>query len=140
MLYAGDASRSGATISDFLKESRRDNVSLDGATQRPLEIMTDIRDSSTNVFFRELPASKAKDKSQIDFILESILLYDPSVRPIVRDINNRGLLSKGHYWFWWNKQTRSNKRGSTIPAYLLSSENTKRTTAQIIQVYEYLHL
>ena len=135
MLYAGDASRSGATISDFLKESRRDNVSLDGATQRPLEIITDIRDSSTNVFFRELPASKAKDKSQIDFILESILLYDPSVRPIVRDINNRGLLSKGHYWFWWNKQTRSiNVVRPSPPTFCL--QDPKRTPAQIIKMYE----
>jgi hypothetical protein len=135
MLYAGDASRSGATISDFLKESRRDNVSLDGATQRPLEIITDIRDSSTNVFFRELPASKAKDKSQIDFILESILLYDPSVRPIVRDINNRGLLSKGHYWFWWNKQTRSiNVVRPSPPSFCL--QDPKKTPAQIIKMYE----
>ena len=135
MLYAGDASRSGATISDFLKESRRDNCSIDGATQRPLEIITDIRDSSTNVFFRELPASKAKDKSQIDFILESILLYDPSVRPIVRDISNRGLLSKDHYWFWWNKQTRSiNVIRPSPPTFCL--QDPKKTSAQIIKMYE----
>jgi intein/homing endonuclease len=104
-------------------------------TQRPLEIITDVRDSSTNVFFRELPSSKDKSKSQIDFILESVQLYDPSVRPVVRDINNRGLLSNGTYWFWWNKQTRSiNVLRPTPPTFCL--QDPKKTPAQIIKMYE----
>jgi hypothetical protein len=82
-----------------------------------------------------LPSSKDKSKSQIDFILESVQLYDPSVRPVVRDINNRGLLSNGTYWFWWNKQTRSiNVLRPTPPTFCL--QDPKKTPAQIIKMYE----
>jgi len=135
MLYAGDASRSGATVSDFIKESRRDRLGLDASTQRPLEIITDIRDSSTNIFFRDLPTSKDKSKSQIDFILESCTLHDPSVRQVIKDINNRGLLSKDHYWFWYNRESRSiNVIRPCPPTFCL--QDPRRTPAQVIRLYE----
>ena len=135
MLYAGDASRSGATVSDFIKESRRDRCSFDTASQRPLEIITDIRDSSTNIFFRDLPSSKDKSKSQIDFILESCTLHDPSVRQVIKDLNNRGLLSKEKYWFWYNRESRSiNVIRPCPPTFCL--QDPRRTPDQVVKLYE----
>ena len=104
-LYGSDALKSGATISDFIKESRRNKSSVDTATQLPLEVLPEIRDSATNVFFRDLAQSKDKSRSQIDFLLESLKLKEPTIRPVIRDINERGLLPKG-YWFWYHRPDR----------------------------------
>ena len=104
VLYASDALHAGHTISDVIKESRRDAVSIDYATQRPLEILAEFREA-TNVFFRDLPMSRDKTKSQIDFLVDSLQLSDPSIRSAVKEINNRGLLGEG-YWFWYHQPAR----------------------------------
>ena len=106
ILYAGDALRAAATISDFIKESRRNRLSLDLCTQTPLELIPNIRDAAINVFWRDLAVSKDKTRSQIDFLLDCLQLEDPSLKDVVRNINNRGLLGKG-YWFWYHKPSRS---------------------------------
>jgi len=105
-LYGADALRSGATISDFIKESRRSRVSVDLATQMPIEILPDIRNAATNIFFRDLAVSRDKSRSQIDFMLESLQLEDENLKDVVRDINNRGLLPKG-FWFWYHQPSRT---------------------------------
>ncbi|MGB9774615.1 MAG: hypothetical protein ACPL4I_11430 [Bacteroidota bacterium] len=105
-LYGSDALKSGATISDFIKESRRSRVSVDLATQMPIEILPDIRNAATNIFFRDLAVSKDKSRSQIDFTLESMQLEDEALKDVVRDINNRGLLPKG-FWFWYHQPSRT---------------------------------
>ncbi len=104
-VYGSDALRSGATFSDFIKESRRNNTSVDGSTQLPLEISPEIRNQSTNIFFRDLSTNKDKNRSHIDFVLESLQLKDPAVKKVILDINNRGLLPP-HYWFWYNQSTK----------------------------------
>jgi len=83
--------QSGKTILDFIKDSRRNNLSIDMATQRPLEILPNIRDEATNVFFRKLATSRDKSCSQIDFLLGSLLLEDEEIKTVVKEINNRGL-------------------------------------------------
>jgi len=105
-LYAGDALRSGSTILDFIKESRRNRLSIDMATQMPLEILPNIRNAATNVFFRDLAVSSEKRRSQIDYLLDSLQLEDPTIKTVVRDINNRGLLGSG-YWFWYHQPSRN---------------------------------
>jgi len=97
--YAPTKLMAGATITDFIKESRRNNVSVDAATQIPIEIMRELRNAATNVFFRDLAVSKDKIRSPIDFLLESMQLRDDSLKPIIREMNNRGALPKG-FWFW----------------------------------------
>ncbi len=104
-LYAGDAYRSGATISDIIKESRRDRVSIDFASQMFLEVIPDLRNAATNIFFRDLAVSKDKTRSQIDFLLNSIQLRDPSIADVVKTINNQGSLGK-RCWFWYHQPTR----------------------------------
>lgn len=134
ILYAGDASRSGAAISDVIKESRRSRTSIDSATQLPLEILPEIRNASTNVFFRDLAMSKDKSKSQIEFVLESLQLEDPSIKGVVRDINNRGSLPKS-YWFWYHRPARSIEiiRPSP-PTFCL--QDSHRTPLQLFKLYE----
>jgi aryl carrier-like protein len=99
VLYAADKLTAGATITDFIKESRRNNISVDAATQLPIEIMRELRNAATNVFFRDLSVSKDKTRSPIDFLLESVQLRDDALKPVIRDVNNRGALPK-HLWFW----------------------------------------
>jgi len=133
ILYAGDALRAAATISDFIKESRRNLLSLDLCTQTPLELISNIRDAATNVFFRDLPTSKDKTRSQIDFLLECLQLEDPSIKNVVRDINNRGLLGKG-YWFWYHQPSRGIEVIKPCPPtfYLIY----KQTPYEIFKLYE----
>ncbi len=71
---AADAMGSGQGLTDFIKQSRRNRVALDLATQKPLEILPDIHTSVTNVFFRDLPKSRDKSRSQIDFLVDSLQL------------------------------------------------------------------
>ncbi|MEM3361426.1 MAG: hypothetical protein QXV85_09525 [Candidatus Bathyarchaeia archaeon] len=100
--YAPDKLIAGATITDFIKESRRNNVSVDAATQIPIEIMRELRNAATNVFFRDLAVSKDKMRSPIDFLLESMQLRDDSLKPVIREMNNCGALPKG-FWFWYHQ-------------------------------------
>ena len=134
VLYAGDAARSGATVSDFIKESRRNNLSLDLATQRPLEVMSDIRDAATNVFFRDLPMSKDRTRSQIDFLLDSLQLQDPSVREVVASINNRGLLGKG-FWFWHHQPAKKIEVIKPAPP-TFCLQDPDMTPRQLLRLYE----
>lgn len=133
-LYGSDALRSGATINDFIKESRRNKTSVDVATQLPLEIISDIRNAATNVFFRDLASSRDKSKSQIDFLLESIQLEDAAIRPVIRELNNRGVLPK-YCWFWYN---RPNREVQVIqpcpPTFCLQDPN--KTPLQVFKEYE----
>lgn len=133
-LYSGDAFRSGATISDFIKESRRNRLSLEMATQLPLEVVPDIRNAATNVFFRELAMSKDKNRSQIDFLLESLQLADPSVRGVVRELNNRALLGKG-YWFWYNQPSRSIEVVRPCPP-TFCLQDPRLTPRKLFKLYE----
>jgi hypothetical protein len=134
ILYAGDAARSGATVSDFIKESRRNSLSIDVATQLPLEILPDIRNAATNVFFRDLSMSRDKARSQIDFLLDSLQLADPTVKDVVASINNRGLLAKG-FWFWYHQPA---KRIEVIkpapPTFCL--QDPDKTPRQVLKLYE----
>ena len=134
ILYAGDSLRAGATISDVIKESRRDDVSVEFATQRPLEVPSEFRET-TNIFFRDLPMSRDKTRSQIDNIVDSIQLEDPSVRGVVRDINNRGLLKKGHYWFWYHQPTRTVEVVRPCPPTFLLQDKDK-TAKKLFKLYE----
>lgn len=133
-VVSGDSFRSGAVISDFVKESRRSRLSLEIATQRPLEVIPDIRDAATNVFFRELAMSKDKTRSQIDFLLDSLQLRDPSAKGVVRDINNRGLLGK-RYWFWYHQPTRTIEVIKPCPP-TFCLQDINMTPREIFKLYE----
>ena len=132
-LYGSDALRSGATISDFIKESRRNKCSIDTATQMPLEVIPEIRNAATNVFFRDLAMSKDKTRSQIDFLLDSLRLKEPAIRPVIKAINERGLLPKG-YWFWYHQPTRDiNVIKPCPPLFCLQDPN--KTPRQLFKMY-----
>jgi hypothetical protein len=134
ILYGSDALRSGAAISDAIKECRRNNTSVDGSTQRPLEVIQDIRDAATNTFFRDLPISKDKTRSQLDFLLDSLKFKDPSIKAVIRDVNERGLLPKG-YWFWHHEPTRTIDVINPCPP-LFCLQDPKKTPKELFRLYE----
>jgi hypothetical protein len=104
------------------------------ATQLPLEVLPEIRNSATNVFFRDLAMSKDKNRSQIDFLLDSIRLKEPAIRPVIKAINERGLLPKG-YWFWYRAETRDiNVINPCPPIFCL--QDPSKTPRQIFKLYE----
>lgn len=133
-LFASDTQKSGATISDFIKESRRNFVSCDVGTQLPLEIINEIRTGATNVFFRKLATSKDKTRSQIDFLLECLQLEDPSMRNVVRDMNNRGVLPP-HFWFWFNLESKRIRVIRPCPP-TFALKDYKATPAKLLKLYE----
>ena len=135
VLYAGDALRAAASISDFIKESRRNNLSIEVATQRPLEIIPDIQDAATNIFFRNLGMSKDKAKSQIDFLLDSLRLENPSEKVVVREINNRGVFRKTHFWFWYHQPSYSIEVVYPCPP-TFCLHDPKKTTREVFRLYE----
>lgn len=133
-LFASDTQKSGASISDFIKESRRNFVSCDVGTQLPLEIINEIRTGATNVFFRKLATSKDRTRSQIDFLLECLQLEDPSMRNVIRDMNNRGILPP-HFWFWFNLESRKIRVIRPCPP-TFALKDYKYTPAKLLRLYE----
>lgn len=134
VIYAGDALRAGATISSFIKEFRRNRVSFDCATQRPMEILQEIRDSAGNVFFRDLPVSVSKDRSAIDWMLHSLQLRDEALKGVIKEINNRGLLPKG-FWFWHHQPSYSIDVIRPSPPTFMP-QDPRRSNREVIQFYE----
>ena len=132
--YAGDAARSKSAVSDFIKESRRNNLSMDVATQRPLEVISDIRDAATNVFFRDLPLSRDKARSQIDFLLDGLQLADPAIRDVVASINNHGSLGTG-FWFWYHQPAKRIEVIKPVPPTFCLHDKGK-TMRQLLRLYE----
>jgi len=136
VIYARDKLKAGATIGDFIKESRRNAIALDAATQVPIEILPVIRNEATNIFFRNLAVSKDKTRSPIDFLLECIQLKDDTLKPIIRDINNRGVLPK-HFWFWYNRETYSmDIIRPCPPTFCTFDPEAKKSPREILEKYE----
>ncbi|MGB9672073.1 MAG: hypothetical protein ACPLZY_02885, partial [Candidatus Norongarragalinales archaeon] len=136
LIYARDKLKAGATISDFIKESRRNAIALDVATQVPIEVLPVIRNEATNVFFRKLSVSKDKTRSPIDFLLDSIQLKDDMVKPVIRDLNNRGILPK-HFWFWYNRENYSvDVIRPCPPTFCTFDPKAGKSPREILQRYE----
>ena len=104
------------------------------ATQRPVEILPEIRDAATNVFFRELSTSRDKMRSQIDFLLETLQLEDAGLRGPIRDMNDKGLLPK-HFWFWYNKAARSVQVVRPCPPMFMPLD-VRLTPRKLFSLYE----
>ena len=134
-IFSGDSLMAGRTVLDLIKESRRNRISVDIATQVPLEVLPNIRDEATNVFFRKLATSRDKSRSQIDVLLGSLQLYDPSIAEVVKSINNRGVLGNEPWWFWYHEPRHSIELIRPLPpTFCLQDPN--RTARQIFRLYE----
>lgn len=103
-------------------------------TQLPLEIINEIRTGATNVFFRKLATSKDRTRSQIDFLLECLQLEDPSMRNVIRDMNNRGILPP-HFWFWFNLESRKIRVIRPCPP-TFALKDYKCTPMKLLKLYE----
>ncbi|MEM3133918.1 MAG: hypothetical protein QXR32_07120 [Candidatus Caldarchaeum sp.] len=134
--HAMDKLVAGATITDFLKEARRNNVSVDAATQLPVEIMRGLRGAATNIFFRDLQAERSRLKSPIDVLLEQLQLKDEPLKPIIRDMNVRGALPKG-LWFWYHQPKYDIQVVRPAPpTFCIYDPEAKMSPLEIIRAYE----
>ncbi|MEM2591781.1 MAG: hypothetical protein QXI60_04270 [Thermofilaceae archaeon] len=134
--HAMDKLVAGATITDFLKEARRNNVSVDAATQLPVEIIRGLRGAATNVFFRDLQAERSKIKSPIDVLLEELQLGDDTLKAIIRDMNVRGKLPKG-LWFWYHQPKHDVQViRPAPPTFCIYDPEAKMSPLKIIREYE----
>jgi hypothetical protein len=100
----------------------------------PLEILPNIRNEATNVFFRNLAVSRDKSRSQIDFLLDSLMLEDPEIKEVVRDINNRGLLGP-EYWFWYHQPSYSVEVIKPSPP-VFCLHDPDRPAREVFRLYE----
>jgi len=134
--YGGDVLRSASAISNIVQESRRARIALDVATQRPVKVVPEIRDSATNVFWRDLSFSKIKARSQIDFLLGTLQLEDPALAGLLREMNRRKALRE-HQWFWYHQPTATVEViQPTPPTFCIYDPDAKKSNYDIFRHYE----
>jgi hypothetical protein len=132
-----DTSKSSATVSDSIKMLRGLNTSFDGGTQRFSEINPDAIAEKLNVFFRELPQSQDKQRSQRDIILESLeLIQGKAEREMVSSMMERKVFPReDFYWFWWNKHRASIQVVTPNPPFFMINQPLK-SNLEVVKAYE----
>lgn len=91
----------GGQIISFLRQSRRKRLNADGSSQRIAEIMHEIREHSTNIFFRDLA------EEQMKVLGENLQLEQPSMFEVVKAMNVEGALSGTYLWWWYSRPLRT---------------------------------
>jgi hypothetical protein len=132
-----DTSKSSATFADTVKSMRGANTSVDGATQKYSEIQGEVKSEQSNVFFRELPKTGDKSRSQRDLVLDSLdLIGGKAEKELVSQMmESKAFPRDEHFWFWWNKL-----RGTiqvvrpNPPTFMLNQP--KKTNQQIFRAFE----
>ena len=134
-----DTSKSSTTLSGTIKKVRKKNTSFDLGTQKWSEINTEARSEAFNIFFRELPQSQDKGRSQRDIVLDSLMLREgKSQREQVAGLMERGAFPDDEFWwFWWNKTSRDIQVVKpTVPYFMINQP--KHTNREIFKAYEKL--
>jgi hypothetical protein len=132
-----DTSKSSATFADTVKSMRGANTSVDGGTQKYSEIQGEVKSEQSNVFFRELPKTGDKGRSQRDLVLDSLDLIGGKAEKelVYQMMESKAFPRDEHFWFWWNKL-----RGTiqvvrpNPPTFMLNQP--KKTNLQVFQAYE----
>jgi hypothetical protein len=95
-----DTYDSGNLTKETVKDIRRDDGTIEGSTQQISDVNTELRNNVRNLFFRNLPKTGDKSRSQIDIVLSSFQVEDESVIPVIKDLNDKGRLRKGFFWVY----------------------------------------
>lgn len=132
-----DTSKSSATVSDAIKMLRGLNTSFDGGTQRFSEINPDARAEALNIFFRELPQSGDKSRSQRDIVLSSLeLAAGRAEGELVAQVMERKVFPRDEFfWFWWNKHRGSVQVVKPVPPTFMINQ-PKKTNLEVFREYE----
>jgi hypothetical protein len=99
-----DTYDSGTLLKETIKDTRRNNLTVEGGTQQITDVNTEVRNNPRNLLWRNLPKCSDKTKSQSDLVLSMLQVEDESTLPIVRELNDKGRLLKGYFWFMLNYQ------------------------------------
>jgi hypothetical protein len=97
----------GEQIEKLLRRHRRKDIPFDFASQRFVNIITELRDSMTNVFFRDLSQSQKAEQSQMDFLTASLQVERDEVLEAIKSIVKRGFLRGSHLLFWYHRPNRT---------------------------------
>jgi len=129
-LAGSDTYQLGGMISSLLKRARRKRISIDFCSQRTVEVLTELRDMSTNVWWRELA------EEQLDILFQqSIQIYDEDMQTIIKDINEKGSLRRTFLWNYYNKETRSFTLAEcSIPPHM--TQDVKLRHQELFKKYE----
>jgi hypothetical protein len=97
-----DTYDSGTLLKEMIKDIRRNAVSIRGGTQEITDVNTEVRNNARNLLWRGLPKGGDKSKSQQDIVLSSLQVDDEAIIPVLRELNDKGRLKKGYFWFYLN--------------------------------------
>jgi hypothetical protein len=136
-LAGGDTSRSSATLADTIKSLRGANTSIDGGTQKWSEISGEPKAEALNIFFRELPKTGDKTRSQRDLILDSLDLIEGRAEKelVARIMETKAFPRENHFWFWYNKHRGSVQVVRPNPPTFMINQ-PRKTNLEVFRAYE----
>ena len=105
----------GSTFEKILRRHRRKDLPFDFATQRPVQIIGELRDAMTNVLFRDLSTALKAEQSQLEFLAGSLQVEREVTIEAMKNIMKRGHLRGNHLMFWYNKEMRSLSLVQAVP-------------------------
>ena len=104
-----------STFEKILRRHRRKDLPFDFATQRPVQIIAELRDSMTNVLFRDLSTALKAEQSQLEFLGGSLQVEREDTIEAMKNIMKRGHLRGNHLMFWYNREARGLSLVQAVP-------------------------
>jgi hypothetical protein len=105
----------GVTIEKILRRHRRKDMPFDFASQRPVQIINELRDSMTNVLFRDLSTALKAEQSQLEFLAGALQVEREETLEAMKNIMKRGHLRGNHLMFWYNREARAVNLVQAVP-------------------------
>jgi len=135
LVGGGDTTEAAATLNESVKAMRGCNLSFDTATQSWSEIQPESKKEKKNVFFRELPKSTDKGRSQRFLVLGDLDLKEGDDDLVTSIMAHKAFPKDAHLWFWWNKETGEiNVIRPNPPPFMLNQP--KKTNLEVFKAYE----
>jgi len=134
-----DTSKSSGMLTNTIKKVRKKRTSFDLGTQKYSEINTEVKVQAFNVYFRELPQSGDKSRSQRDLVLESLSLKEgKSERELISSLMEKSVFPDDEFfWFYWNQlEKRIRVVKPTVPFFMINQPHL--TNREIFREYEKL--
>lgn len=104
----------GGQIVSFLRQSRRKRLEVDASSQRVSEVLNEVREHATNIFFRDLT------EEQMKALENTVQLETEELFEVVKGMNSRGELTGTFLWWWYSRPLRTiNLLQATPPTHMI---------------------
>jgi len=128
-LAPSDQYRMGGMMSTLLKRARRKGLSVDFSSQMLEAVIPELRELSTNVFWRELPPE------QLDLLVKQVVMLPRDLMEVVKELNVGPTLKGTYLWNWYHKPARSfSLVEACLPPHMLHLRGT--SNLEVFKAYE----